>query len=186
MLKKTLFLAAALALIAAACGDDDEPQATPTTAAPTTAAPTTAPPTTTTPPTTEAPDTMDGPTVEVAASDLGDILVDADGNTLYLFQPDNAGPSVCTDACADAWPPLTGGEATAGDGIDAALLGTAQRPDGSVQATYNGWPLYYYFDDQGPGDTNGQGVNDVWWVVSPTGEAITGASEAAAEPSPYG
>lgn len=176
MLKKALLLIAALALIAAACGDDDEPQATPTTVAPTTAAPTTAAPTTTAPTTTQSPATtaapeMDGPTVQVAASGLGDILVDGEGNTLYLFMPDDAGPSVCTDACAEAWPPLIG-EPAAGDGIDAALLGTAERPDGTVQATYNSWPLYHFANDQAPGDTNGQGVNDIWWVISPTGEAI--------------
>ncbi len=107
----------------------------------------------------------------MSASGLGDILTDGDGNTLYLFIPDNQGPSVCNDGCAVAWPPLEG-EATAGDGVDAALLGTTERDDGTTQATYNGWPLYYYADDSAPGDTNGQAVNDVWWVLSPAGNAI--------------
>jgi predicted lipoprotein with Yx(FWY)xxD motif len=57
--------------------------------------------------------------------------------------------------------------------VDASLLGTVERPDGSIQATYNGWPLYYFAGDPGAGDVNGQGVNDIWWVVSPAGEAIS-------------
>ncbi len=124
-------------------------------------------------PTGDAITAMDdaGPTVQVAASELGDILTDADGRTLYLFIPDGQGPSVCNDGCAAAWPPLTG-EPVAGDGTDAALLGTAERADGTTQATYNGWPLYYYADDAAPGDTNGQAANDVWWVITPTGDAI--------------
>ena len=58
------------------------------------------------------------------------------------------------------------------DGVDEALLGTASRTDGSSQVTYNGWPLYYFAADSAPGDINGQGVNDVWWVVDPSGDAI--------------
>jgi predicted lipoprotein with Yx(FWY)xxD motif len=184
MLKKIPVLLVALAIVAAACGDDDEPAAPAATQAPATRPPT---PTTQAPapPATEAPavpaTTAPGPspapsstpTVQVSATGLGDILTDADGNTLYLFTPDQQGPSVCNDACATAWPPLEG-EPSAGDGIDAALLATAARDDGTTQATYNGWPLYYYAADAAPGDTNGQAVNDIWWVISPTGEAIMG------------
>ena len=67
------------------------------------------------------------------------------------------------------------GPATAGEGADEAMLGTAARPDdGSEQATYNGWPLYYFAQDAAPGDTNGQGIGENWWVVDPaTGEAIS-------------
>jgi predicted lipoprotein with Yx(FWY)xxD motif len=127
-----------------------------------------------------APQAM-GTTVQVSPSDLGDIVTDGDVNTLYLFMPDNAGPSVCTDQCAEIWPPLTG-DVTAGNGLDASLLGSAARPDGTTQATYNGWPLYYFANDAAPGDTNGQGVNDVWWTVSPTGDAM---KEAASDPFDY-
>ena len=167
MLKKIPLLVLALALVAAACGDDDDPAPSPPATDP--PAPTAAP----TPP--PAPDPT--PTVQVAASGLGDILTDGDGNTLYLFIPDGQGPSVCNDACAAAWPPLEG-EPTAGDGVDATLLGTATRDDGTTQATYNDWPLYYYADDTNPGDTNGQSINDIWWVISPTGDAIMGAADA--------
>jgi predicted lipoprotein with Yx(FWY)xxD motif len=60
----------------------------------------------------------------------------------------------------------------AGEGVDATLLGTITRDDGSTQVTYNGWPLYYFHEDAAPGDTNGQGVGGVWFLVSPEGEAI--------------
>ena len=112
------------------------------------------------------------PTVELASSGLGDILVDADGNTLYLFVPDGQGESVCYDDCATAWPPLTV-EGVAGDGVDDGLLGTTERTDGTEQVTYNGWPLYYFANDAATGDTNGQGLNDVWYVVDADGNAIT-------------
>jgi predicted lipoprotein with Yx(FWY)xxD motif len=107
----------------------------------------------------------------VTETDLGSILTDSDGKTLYLFEPDARGESACYDQCEDAWPPLTV-DATAGDGVDEALLGTAPRTDGSNQVTYNGWPLYYFAADNAPGDINGQGVNDVWWVVDAAGDAI--------------
>lgn len=109
--------------------------------------------------------------ISVANGPLGDILVDADGSTLYLFIPDGQGESTCYDQCETNWPPLTG-EISAGDGLDAALLGSSTRTDGSEQVTYNGWPLYYFAGDAAPGDTNGQGINDIWFVVSPAGEAI--------------
>ena len=63
-------------------------------------------------------------------------------------------------------------EEMAGEGVDATLLGTITRDDGSTQVTYNGWPLYYFHEDAAPGDTNGQGVGGVWFLVSPEGEAI--------------
>ncbi len=110
-------------------------------------------------------------TVGTAESDLGQILVDGDGRTLYLFTADSPGVSTCEDACLAAWPPLLG-EPEAGEGADAALLGTLVRSDGSTQVSYDGWPLYYWAQDAAPGDTTGQGVNEVWWVVSPSGEAI--------------
>jgi predicted lipoprotein with Yx(FWY)xxD motif len=109
-----------------------------------------------------------GATVAVAESSLGEILVDGDGMTLYMFAPDNAGPSTCTDQCLEAWPALPG-PATAGAGVDATLLATAARPDdGSAQATCNGWPLYHFVQDGAPGDVNGQGANDVWYVLDAT------------------
>jgi len=108
----------------------------------------------------------------VASSDLGDILVDGEGRTLYIFTPDNKGPSTCTDVCRQGWPALHA-PATAGTGVTASLLGTAARPDdGTAQATYNGWPLYYFSGDTAPGQTHGQGVIDSWYVIDATGTPI--------------
>ncbi|SNR72189.1 Predicted lipoprotein with conserved Yx(FWY)xxD motif [Haloechinothrix alba] len=110
-------------------------------------------------------------TVATSDSEVGTILTDGQGNTLYLFTEDSPGTSACEDDCLQAWPTLEG-EAAAGDGVDAELLDTIERPDGTVQATYNDWPLYYYAEDAESGDLNGQGVNDAWWVVDPGGNAI--------------
>lgn len=112
-------------------------------------------------------------TVMVAESDLGEILVDGEGWTLYLFTPDEAGEPTCYEACAQAWPPLlVEGEIEVGEGLDDDDFSTAERTDGGQQVKVGDWPLYYFANDQQPGDTNGQGLNDVWFVVSPEGEAI--------------
>lgn len=104
---------------------------------------------------------------------LGPILTDAQGRTLYLFTRDTPNTSSCTDACAQAWPPLlTTATPTAGEGLNAALLGTTRRPDGTTQVTYNGWPVYYFASDQAPGDAKGQGVRGVWFVLSPAGTPL--------------
>lgn len=117
--------------------------------------------------------TVEAATVATAQSDLGTILVDGAGMTLYLFTNDTpgSGESTCEGQCLAAWPPVLG-QIEAGAGVDAGLAGTITRTDGATQATYNGWPLYYWASDAAPGDVTGQGVNDVWWVVSPEGEPI--------------
>lgn len=105
----------------------------------------------------------------------GSALVDAQGRTLYLFTNDtqDSGASACTGDCLAEWPPLlTDGEPVAGEGVNASLLGTITRDDGTTQVTYNGWPLYYFADDTAAGDALGQGMGSVWFLVSPTGEAI--------------
>jgi predicted lipoprotein with Yx(FWY)xxD motif len=113
------------------------------------------------------------PTVAVEDSDFGQIVVDAEGRTLYVFLADTGSDSTCYDECEDSWPPLTvEGDPAAGEGIDASLLGTTEREDGSVQVTLDGHPLYYFAADETPDDINGQDVGDVWYVVSPEGEAI--------------
>jgi predicted lipoprotein with Yx(FWY)xxD motif len=112
-------------------------------------------------------------TVAVEDSDLGEIVVDADGTTLYVFLADEGTESTCYDECEDNWPPLTvEGDPVAGEGIDASLLGTTERTDGTTQVTLDGHPLYLFAGDQTADDVNGQGVGDVWYVVSPSGEAI--------------
>ena len=120
-------------------------------------------------------------TVDVSEStEFGPILVDGDGFSLYLFMADtqNSGTSTCgdDDGCTEEWPPLlTEGDPVAGEGVDATLLGTITRDDGSTQVTYNGWPLYRFHEDMAAGDTNGQAVDEfggLWYLVSPDGEAI--------------
>jgi predicted lipoprotein with Yx(FWY)xxD motif len=117
-------------------------------------------------------------TVDVATSGLGQILVDSQGRTLYLFAKDTGTQSECTGACASSWPPLQAtGTPTVGDGADASLVASTMRSDGSPQVTYVGHPLYLFSGDQNPGDTNGEGVvayGASWYAVSPAGTQITG------------
>lgn len=112
--------------------------------------------------------------VNLAKNDkLGSFLVDDKGMTLYLFTKDSPGTTTCYDKCATAWPPLlTAGNAAGGAGVDAGKFGTTTRTEGTTQVTYNGWPLYYYAKDKQPGDTTGQGVGSVWYLVAPAGDAI--------------
>jgi predicted lipoprotein with Yx(FWY)xxD motif len=184
--KLKLVLVGALMLTLAACGGSGN---TTTTAGQTTttgATSTTAATTTTTAPaettTTEAMTTTtesmttstsagSADTLGFRSTDLGDILVDGSGYTLYLFEPDAQSDSTCYNSCESTWPPLAG-EASAGIGVEPALIASVSRTDGSQQVTYNDWPLYRYSGDTAPGDTNGQGLNGSWYVVSPTGEAI--------------
>jgi len=108
-------------------------------------------------------------------STLAPYLVDDRGRSLYVYLNDsqNSSTSACVDDCAVEWPPVTvTGTPAAGTGVDASLLRTLKRDDGSTQATYNGWPLYYYNMDTAPGTMNGQSYNGVWFLVSPDGEPI--------------
>ena len=112
-------------------------------------------------------------TVALADTALGKVLVDAEGMTLYLFKQDQPGESNCAGGCAQLWPPVTvDGEARAGDGVAGAELTTVARGDGSSQVAYHGMPLYRYAKDMKPGDTTGQGVGGVWFVVGPDGNAV--------------
>jgi predicted lipoprotein with Yx(FWY)xxD motif len=155
----TAVLVAALAVVAAGCGGNDDDTGSGTAAPVATAAPTT------------AAEAADAATVAVANSKLGDILVDADGRTLYAFTKDKGDQSVCSGDCASNWPALTG-DATAGTGVQAGLLSAAMQADGNSQVTYGGKPLYYFAGDAKPGDTNGQGVGSVWFAVSADGELV--------------
>ena len=182
MLYKFVLLIA-LSMIAVACSGDttdsteapevlQSPDATTTTTEP---AP---PPTTTTaavaPSTTTSTDPGSANVLAAADSDLGPILVDGDGNVLYLFTPDTDGVSTCYGDCEANWPVFYG-PVEDGDGVDDDLIGSTTRDDGTEQVTYDGWPLYYFIRDEAPGDTNGQGVGDVWYVVSPNSMTLTAA-----------
>jgi predicted lipoprotein with Yx(FWY)xxD motif len=122
-------------------------------------------------PTTTAAQQEGATTVAVASSGLGDILVDAEGRTLYAFTKDKGDQSACSGQCADNWPALTG-TATAGTGVQASLLSTAMQANGDSQVTYSGRPLYYFAGDAKPGDTNGQGVGNVWFVLTADGQLV--------------
>ncbi|MGH8926341.1 MAG: COG4315 family predicted lipoprotein, partial [Acidimicrobiia bacterium] len=162
------------ALVIAACGGGEAATTASTAGTATTEAPaTTAAPETTAGATTTTVAAAAGAELVLASTDLGEIITDPEGRTLYLFMPDEQGDPTCYDTCAGNWPALTA-EVSAGAGLDAALMGTATRTNGGVQVTYNGWPLYYFAGDSAPGDINGQGVGEIWWVVGADGEAITG------------
>ena len=117
--------------------------------------------------------------VATAQSSLGQTLVDAEGRTLYAFTKDKGGKSSCYGDCEATWPALTvQGSPSAGDGVEASLLATTDRKDGSAQVTYKGMPLYHFSGDQQPGDTNGQGVGGVWFAVTPDGGLVGGGGAA--------
>lgn len=112
----------------------------------------------------------------VADSSLGQIVVDGEGKTLYMFDKDTqgSGQSSCSGECLTNWPPLTvTGEAPAVADVTGEV-GTITLADGSTQVTLNGWPLYYFAGDSAAGDVNGQGVGGVWWVLTPAGERMAG------------
>ena len=129
------------------------------------------------------PTTSDGrpATVGVAGTGLGDILVDRQGRTLYLFERDSGTTSECTGACAANWPPLrVRGTPLVGSGAKASDVGTTTRPDGISQLTYKGHPLYTFVNDKKPGDTNGEGLSAFggsWFAVSAAGAKVAPQSQ---------
>ena len=111
-------------------------------------------------------------TIGVAANPMyGQILVDANWMTLYYFAKDTpgSGASVCTGTCLGIWPAFVAPTVTVSPPLMATDFGEFTRADGTMQTTYMGWPLYYYSGDKAPGDTNGYGINKIWYVMSPTG-----------------
>jgi predicted lipoprotein with Yx(FWY)xxD motif len=177
-----------VAFLLVACGSAVTP-------APATTAPTTEPtevPATESPSATEAPAATASPaatetqTAEAASTEgipvtgdetivkatvsenYGAILVDGEGRALYIFMNDtqNGDSSACTDECATEWEPFTSqGDPVAGAGVIQKSLGTITREDGTVQVTFNGWPLYYFSGDHGAGSTLGQGMEDLWFLI---------------------
>jgi predicted lipoprotein with Yx(FWY)xxD motif len=106
------------------------------------------------------------------------VLTNASGFTLYWFAPDTSTTSKCNGSCATFWPPVKG-PATAGSGVT-GTLGTITRSDGSVQATYDGHPLYTYKGDTAPGQAKGNGLNisgGVWHEVTASGGAAPAPSQ---------
>lgn len=118
-------------------------------------------------------------TIQTHRGAPGTYLVDGSGLSLYMWEADASGITTCYGACAVDWPPLTvTGSAVAGPGVQANLIGSTTRKDGTKQVTYNGWPLYYFIRDTAPGDLAGQGdpgFGAVWWVLSPSGAELPSA-----------
>jgi predicted lipoprotein with Yx(FWY)xxD motif len=161
--------AAAGALLLVGCGgdDDDSGEAGAAASVPSTTAPTT----------TAAPaSTAAGTTIKTGDSQFGDVLFDGDDQAIYYFDKESGSKSECYGACAEAWPPvLTKGEPQAGNGVDAGLLGTTKRDDGTTQVTYDGHPLYLYAHE-GPNQVTCHDVSEfggLWLAVQPNGQAVS-------------
>jgi len=111
--------------------------------------------------------------VDVHSGPQGMFLTDGSGRSLYLYTPDKGTTSTCTGGCASAWPPLTTqGKPTVGSGATASDLGTTKRSDGQTQVTYHGHPLYLFSGDTAAGQTNGEGSEGTWFLVSPAGAEV--------------
>jgi predicted lipoprotein with Yx(FWY)xxD motif len=113
--------------------------------------------------------------LKVADSSLGQIVVNADGSTVYYLTSDTAGSGVstCAGACLEAWPAVHGDADVTVEGVTAEV-GSITGTDGQPQLTLNGMPIYLWIHDLAPGDVTGQGVGNVWWVVGPDGTMILG------------
>ncbi|SDJ46307.1 SCO0930 family lipoprotein [Streptomyces indicus] len=114
------------------------------------------------------------------SKELGKVVTDSAGFTLYRFDKDTAKPpkSTCDGDCETAWPVVAAEGAKAAPGVDPSLIGSVQRTDGTEQLTIAGWPMYRYAQDKKPGDAKGQGVGGTWFAAAPDGKK---ASPAAAE-----
>jgi predicted lipoprotein with Yx(FWY)xxD motif len=167
---RAMAVLAAGVVVLAGCGDDDGDDAGGTGSAASTA-------TSSESPESSAP-AADEAALTTGDTDLGTIVTDAEGMTVYVFDRDTpgSGESACTGQCLVAWPPvLTESDSPAADGVSGDV-GTITRDDGTMQVTLDGYPLYYWQDDAEPGDTTGQGVQGVWWVVGSDGAKITEAA----------
>jgi len=154
------------AALLAACGSSGSPSTSTSTPPPThTSAPTT-------------PQSNAGGTIMTHSTSKGTVLTNAQGKTLYWFAIDTATMSNCNAGCISFWPPVTG-KVTAASGTTLMHgFGTITRSDGSVQATYNGHPLYTYVGDTSPGQITGNGLKihgGLWWAMTPSGAKLAGA-----------
>lgn len=182
MTRRTIGLLITVLLVVAACGGDDasdttsptESDATTTEGDPAQEQATTSTGGDEESTATTAPEMVDG--VHVSDTDLGPILVDPDGFTLYMFTADTDGESTCYDACATLWPPIPADTPISSD-LDESMFGSTTRTDGMEQLTVNGMPLYLYTPDTSPGDTTGQGFNGVWFVLDEDGAVIEAVAD---------
>ena len=131
-----------------------------------------------------------GVDASVGSTALGNVLVGDGGRALYAFTNDTQAASTCYGTCADDWPPvIVDPNWTVGPQLDSGIFATTVRDDGQHQLVVGKWPLYYYAGDDGPGDTAGHGLGDVWFLVDPSGtmlEAPTPADEDGADTEQVG
>jgi predicted lipoprotein with Yx(FWY)xxD motif len=106
--------------------------------------------------------------------DLGPMVVDGRGFTVYRYEKDSSSPahSACDDACAQKWLPVRASGDVALTGIDRALIGSVTRRDGTDQVTLGGRPLYRFSGDRMPGETAGQGLDNAWFPLTPDGHPV--------------
>jgi predicted lipoprotein with Yx(FWY)xxD motif len=127
------------------------------------------------PKTTQAAQGAVGQSVHTGKTDFGKVLVDSNGKTLYAFAADSPGKSNCTGSCLQYWPAAKASGTVSHSSDVTAKLASIKRSDGTTQLTVNGWPVYTYAADSGPGQATGQGENlsgGLWWVVAPSGTQI--------------
>ncbi|MFD9033493.1 SCO0930 family lipoprotein [Streptomyces sp. NPDC059567] len=126
------------------------------------------------------------PAGQLAVADtkqLGKVVTDSEGFTLYRFDKDSASPpkATCEGDCAKAWPVVSADGAKAPAGVAPSLLGEVTRTDGTKQLTLDGWPMYRYAKDTKPGDLNGQGVGGTWFASAPDGKKAAPAAGGGAD-----
>ncbi|WP_406276606.1 SCO0930 family lipoprotein [Streptomyces sp. NBC_00191] len=112
------------------------------------------------------------------SKELGKVVTDSAGFTLYRFDKDTASPpkSNCEGECAKTWPVVAAGGASAAPGVDPSLIGEVTRSDGTKQLTIGGWAMYRYAKDAKPGDAKGQGVGGTWFASAPDGKKAAGGA----------
>ncbi|MBI5906235.1 MAG: hypothetical protein HZB86_11950 [Deltaproteobacteria bacterium] len=110
---------------------------------------------------------MDHAVMTATKDGVGSYLTDAKGMTLYWFKKDSPGKSACAGPCVDKWPLYYREKVAAGEGTKGEEFGTVSREDGKKQTTFRGYPLYYWVGDKAKGDTGGQGMGNVWFVIDP-------------------
>ena len=164
----------ALALIAAGCGSSSSSSSSTSSSQPSKA------------PAAAGESSGGGMTLTGASNpELGTIIVDSEGLTVYAFAKDQGTTSSCYGACAEAWPPvLTKGSPVSGEGAMSSQLGTTKRKDGTVQVTYAGHPLYTFVDDSKPGEANGNGATAFgaeWNALEESGSLVPASAEGEGE-----
>jgi predicted lipoprotein with Yx(FWY)xxD motif len=125
-----------------------------------------------------------GSGLHVASTSLGNVLVDAQGRTVYMFTPDSAGKSTCDSSCLQYWPPVAPGKAAST--VTGKVASTTTTTGGRI-ATVGGWPVYTFIEDGKPGDVAGEGFSDfggTWYAVSPSGQPVKSASTSSSGSAP--